>query len=191
MKKRTGILGVLIAVLVLGIGYATLSRDLYVSGTGSIIPNDENFDVKFDESVTPTTTTSVSGATVSGSYDDELNATIEVTGLEKKDDTATVVYTIINDSVEYGATLSIDTTDPFVEVGKEDYFDVTAVLGKTTLAAKDGSTVDSTTLTVTVTALKSPVDDTTANINVHVIADAAEKNQDLLSKKYQQGMKST
>ena len=44
MKKRTGIIGVLIAILALGIGYAAVTAvTLVITGTGSITATQENF----------------------------------------------------------------------------------------------------------------------------------------------------
>ena len=48
MKKRTGIIGVLIAILALGIGYAAVTAvTLVITGTGSITATQENFKVHY------------------------------------------------------------------------------------------------------------------------------------------------
>ena len=169
MERKTGILGILIAVLILGIGYAAITRNLTVSGTGKITPSDDNFQVVFDESTTPSTTSTVPTATVSGSYDDELNAIISVAGLQKSGDVATVTYTILNNSTEYDANLLVGT----ITNSESQYFRVEASLGKATLTKKSG-TADSTTLVVTVTAIKTPTEEVTTNITVPVTATAVE-----------------
>ena len=47
-KKRTGIIGVLIAILALGIGYAAVSAiTLTITGTGSITATPGNFVVEY------------------------------------------------------------------------------------------------------------------------------------------------
>ena len=93
MKKRTGIIGVLIAILVLGIGYAAITGvDLLVDGTGKVVPDSENFAVHYDTANAPTVTigTGVKDtATVTATYTDGLHATINVDGFTKKGDSAT------------------------------------------------------------------------------------------------------
>lgn len=168
MKKRTGIIGVLIAILVLGIGYAAVSGvDLLVNGTANVKVDDANFKVHYDQSANPTITMGdgvVNTATVTATYTDDLHATINVDGFTKRGDKVTVVYTIVNESEDIDATLSSP------EIGEFDteYFNVTATLGKEELA-KGG---DTTTLTVVVEAIKTPtVDDVSTNINITVPAD--------------------
>ena len=47
-KKRTGILGVLLAVLALGIGYAAVNAiTLTITGSGTITSTDDNFKVEY------------------------------------------------------------------------------------------------------------------------------------------------
>ena len=47
-KKRTGILGVLLAVLALGIGYAAVNAiTLTITGSGTITSTDANFKVEY------------------------------------------------------------------------------------------------------------------------------------------------
>ena len=170
MKKRTGIIGVLIAILVLGIGYAAITGvDLLVDGTGKVVPDSENFAVHYDTANAPTVTigTGVKDtATVTATYTDGLHATINVNGFTKKGDSATVVYTIVNDSEDIAATLGdpeIDTTDL-----NSEYFTVTASLGTTELAADGGTT----TLTVVVSAIKTPIDtEQETEIHIDVPAD--------------------
>ena len=70
-KKRTGILGVLLAVLALGIGYAAVNAiTLTITGSGTISSIDDNFKVEYTSVAVAnkssndiTTTQSVSGKT--------------------------------------------------------------------------------------------------------------------------------
>lgn len=171
MKKRTGIIGVLIAILVLGIGYAAISGvTLNITGTGTISPDDANFKVHYDTSVTPTTTLATgttTGATATAAYTDELNGTLTVSGFTKKDDSATATYTIINESEDINATLATPTIGTY----NTEYFTVSSSVASTSLAY-GGAT---TTQTVTVTAIKTPTDaDKTTAINVTLNATPAE-----------------
>ena len=165
MKKRIGIIGVLVAILALGIGYAVINAtDLEVTGSGTISPDDSNFDVHFKQTET-ITKTGPAGATLTASYTNGTTATSGITGFTKKDDTATFVYTIENSSPDLLANLAVVTAD--IENTNDEYFDVTAALGK----AKLNASGDTTTLTITVTALKTPIeDDETTTITVPVTA---------------------
>ena len=168
MKKRTGILGVLIAVLILGIGYSAISAvNLKVTGSGTITADQNNFDVHFKD-VTgngPEKQCSVTGATVEATYTDDLNATINISGFTKKDDEATVVYFIENGSEDIDALLSTPVT---VTNSNSEYFEVTATLNDTELAANGGMT----SLVINVKAIKTPVtEDATTNITATVVAN--------------------
>ena len=129
MKKRIGILGVLIAILVLGVGYAAItSRYLYVRGSASMTANEENFDVIFKG---PITTDEHSSASIDS--EDSHIASIEVTGLTGYGQSSTVVYTIENVSNGLGAILE----DPEINIegAYRDYFDVTTSYGTVNLNA--------------------------------------------------------
>ena len=169
MKKKIGVLGVLLAVLILGVGYAALTnRYLYVRGSAEMTADDDNFDVVF--SGTP----SGSGVNAVGTIDENDNhvAHINVSGLSGYGDTATVVYTVENISNGLGANL--DPVDITIDGEYADYFNVTAVYGTNQLAAPNvdisGGTGYSTTLTVTVTAVKTPTIDVDADIELQIVA---------------------
>lgn len=159
-NKRILIVTVLlIAVLLLGIGYAAISNiNLNINGTASATISDANFKVKF------TGTPTVSDATkVTAAVTDDLNATIDVTGLTAKGDKATATYTILNDSPDLGATLTATTS---LTGTNADYFNVTYAFANESLAKGED-----TTITVTVELLKTPVEsDVTATVGVTITA---------------------
>ena len=165
MKKRTGILGVLIAILAIGIGYAVVSAiPLEIKGTGTVASNPNGFVVKFKEVASKT-----GDGTLNASITDDTHATISVSGLTESGQKATFVYTVLNASekMNYAANL----TTPTVEVEKSEYFDVTAVVNNPTTIKQN----ETTTVTVVVTAKKTPVgDDVTSNITVTLNAEAVE-----------------
>ena len=166
MKRRTGILGVLIAILILGIGYAAISSvQLSVQGNGTINADQSNFQVQFDlDGDQPTKSTSATGATLEATYTNGTRATIKAENFRKAGDTATFVYTIVNKSETLDALLK----KPVITNDNEDYFTVTAELANTELKAQTGKT----TLTVTVKAIKTPVEENEeANISVKFSAD--------------------
>ena len=165
MKRRTGILGVLIAILAIGIGYAVVSAiPLEIKGTGTVASNPNGFVVKFSGVASKT-----GDGTLNASITNDTHATISVSDMTESGQKATFVYTVLNASEEmnYAANL----TTPTVEVEKSEYFDVTAVVDNPTTIKQN----ETTTVTVVVTAKKTPVgDDVTSNITVTLNAEAVE-----------------
>ena len=158
-QKRTFlVVALLVAALSLAVGYAAITKNLAVTGSASATTNDDNFKVKF----TGTPTTSDANK-VTASITSDLAATINVSGLTTTGDTATATYTIENFSAELGASLAVKT----IENSNSEYFEVTASLANSAIAK--GAT---TTLTVTVKLLKTPVDKQTTTITVPVTATA-------------------
>ena len=173
MKRRVGILGILIAIVLIGIGYAAITAvNLTINGNGTISPDDENFKVVY----TAVAQTTVNPSTISVATD-TIDASTGVTttsftisDMTKKDDTVTLTYTIENKSTDYKAILSEGSTYLTV-TGDTEYFQVTpGTFAQTTL--NPGGT---TTQTVTVTALKTPSDeDKSVTITLSLKAEADE-----------------
>ena len=156
-KKRTGIIGILIAILVLGIGYAAVSYvTLTIEGTGAITSTQSNFVVVYTgvslaskSSNDITTTQSASGTT--GSF--------TVTGMTKKGDYAEFTYTIENQSEGLSAVLG----NPVIASGyNSEYFTVTSTTNSPTTLTSTGAT-NTTTQTVRIEAAKTPTADQTSN----------------------------
>ena len=143
-KKIQIMIFVLIAVITLGVGYAAITAiNLVTNGNATATENQENFKVKF-------TTAAVTTGTGTAAIDtnDPKVATFDVTGLTKVGDTAVATYTVLNDSSGIGARISLNLTNSNTE-----YFSVTEAIGDTELQAGD-----TTTATVTVTMLKTPIE---------------------------------
>ena len=164
MKKKRTFLGValLIAVLVLGVGYAAITKNLSISGTASATTNNENFKVKF-EGTPVTDKTNAPSSTVEATVTNDLTATINVSGLTTTNDTVTATYTIKNESPELSADLAVGS----IANDNAVYFEVTANLAASTIAKGD-----STTVTVTVKLIKTPVEDQSAAISIPITATA-------------------
>jgi len=166
MKKRTGILGVLIAILVMAVGYAAITAiPLQITGTGTIVPDQDNFQVIFvdeDHEITPAT----SPATLTAEIDpsDETKATLSVTGLNMTNETATFTFVVQNISPE---NIIADLQAPTLTFTNEEYFDVTAELG----AETEIGVGEEATITVTVRVKKATLDDITSDITVTVNAN--------------------
>lgn len=174
MKNKRAIIVTLliVAILLLSIGYAAISKTLTVGGTVSANANTENFKVHF-QGTTGTIESTKQGATLSATTDEDLSATINASGLDTAGQTVTATFTIVNDSTDLGATLAVNTKE--ITGDDAEYFEVTsATLGKTTLAAKTGDTADTTTLTVTLRLTKTPVEAVTGTVHVTVDATATE-----------------
>ena len=162
------VLVVLIAVLSLGIGYATISNiNLIIDGNATANPNDNNFKVHFVE--TADTPNLEGNVTLTGSADIDKNdntmATFNVGGLTKEGDYAIATYTIINNSNDVGAKLSLELTN-----SNADYFKVTETITDTELQAGD-----TTTGTVKVEMIKTPLtNEVTTSITATLTASAVE-----------------
>ena len=154
MKRKTSILGILIAVLALGIGYAAVTAvSLTINGEGTITPDENNFKVvytavevtsKSDDSITTTQTTN-----------DTKTASFTVSDMTKQGDSVTFTYTITNKSESLGASLGTPSISYDSTTDAEEYFTVTSPAPATTTLAAGGDAT--TTQTVTVTAKKTPI----------------------------------
>ena len=174
MRKRKTfiVMIILLAILVLGVGYAAVSNiTLNLNGTANIKAN-ADFSVVYDTSHTvgKSTNDTVAWAennnqpVVAGAYTNTSTATMTVY-LDSTHSSAYAIYKVDNNSSELGATLSTSITQ--ISGGNAQYFnDVTAAyytdancttaLGNSTLAHGQ-----SAYLKVTVSLKKSPVSDIT------------------------------
>ena len=150
MNKKRTILGgaILVAVLMLGIGYAAISNiTLTITGSATANPSQENFVVEFDtdkDSIAISNTQLVTAEVKDG---DE--ATMTVTGFNAKGNTAYATFTVENNSPDLTANI---TLEPIVEGDTEDYFTIETEIDEPTVFAQT-----STNVTVKVTLNKTPV----------------------------------
>mgnify|MGYP003306990615 CR=1 FL=1 len=169
-KKRIIIAIILIAILMLGIGYAAISNTtLTISGNAISQPDPENFKVHFvsGSATTSPDDTDIITASVTG----DTTATIAVKGLTMKDDVATATYTIKNDSNGIAAKLSAAiTSTPGENTTASDYTVSTDFVNGTVL--EPGQT---TTITVSVKLNKTPiVNDLITTITCTITAEPQE-----------------
>ena len=145
MSKTTKIiiLGVIVSILILGIGYAAIQNiTLNITGTAAADPSQSNFKVMF------TGTPDISDSTLaSAAITDDTNATINVNGLKAKGDSVSVIYTVENNSTDLSADVSVNATNSNTE-----YFTITSRVGKTSLLSGE-----TTTVTVDVELKKTPL----------------------------------
>ena len=163
-KKIKVFLFVLISILTISIGYASISAiNLLINGNGTASVNQNNFKVHFTEAKEITGTTGVSGTTIIESND--TIASFNVTGLSKTGDYAEAEYTIKNDSAGIGAEISLNLSNT-----NNEYFKVTETILDNKLQAGD-----ETTASVKVEMIKTPVTDSvTTSVTAKLIASPLE-----------------
>ena len=194
MKRRKSskiILGLLLVVIVLGIGYATITGiNLLVNGTATLKPNGGNFKVRFvkndvtedailnaeENAITiighnaDETLMDVSG--MSATVVDDTHATFGAGELDIVGEYVEFTYTVVNDSDELNASLSFDvdaTNDA------EEYFEITKTVSKEQIAINETATV-----TVKVELINTPkVNDAHATFTVTLSAMPVEGNNDV------------
>ena len=162
-KKIQIVLLVLVAVLTLGIGYASITAiNQIININGSVSVNQENFKVYF-------TSAEITAGTGTVSIDEE-DATIgffDITGLSKVGDYAEATYTVLNDSNGVGAHISLNLTN-----SNSEYFKVTETIDDIELQAGDSAIAK-----VVVTMIKTPIYDTEiAEISAELIAKPLDDN---------------
>ena len=156
-KKLQIVLLVLIAVLTLGIGYASITAlNSIININGSVSANQENFKVYFTES-----SITEGKGTVSIDEDDATIGYFDITGLSKIGDYAEATYTVLNDSNGVGANISLQLTN-----SNNEYFKVTETVVDSQLQAGE-----TTTVTVKVEMIKALIDTgVSTNITATLVA---------------------
>lgn len=145
-RKTIQLLGVVAAILLISVGYASIQNlNLTVTGNVTASPDQGNFKVAFTGKPTFTKTGNGS-ATLSITGD--LSATMDVSGLTTVGDTLTATFKIANTSTDITAYLANTVTNT-----NKEYFQVTSSLSGTELAPQTGTTE----LRVTVKLIKTPV----------------------------------
>lgn len=158
MKKRNTFLGVilLLAVVVLGVGYAAATGPWVVNGTATASAN-TGFDVAF---------TAVDNEEIASVQSDVLGQ-MDVT-LVNVGDAETAIFTLTNKSPKgIGAEIDPDSIEVTYKDGsavESSYFDVTYELGSETIASNNGTT----TLKVTVTLKQAALEEVEETFNVSI-----------------------
>ncbi len=145
MKKNKILTGILlVAFMVVGVGFAAITKNLEVSGSATATVDDKNFVVVF-------TAVDDSGlATIDSN--DAKKATITITsGFTKAGDTKTVKLTVTNKSTE-ATKLNAVLATPSTTNSNTTYFTVTASWGATTTIAPQATAE----LSVVITLIKTP-----------------------------------
>ena len=183
MKKRGIIIAsfLLLAVLVMGVGFAALTDNLFIKGEATIATTSaqSNFDedvyfIAADEYACTGSNTTTDSAVVGAT--DKDSATFYVKSLGNQGEQVTFVFTIKNESTEFDASISLDTGFP--SNTNTEYFTVTysieadGVANTGPIVCAAGGTVD---VYVTVVLNKSPSENVTAAFNVNLTATSQPK----------------
>ena len=108
MKRRNLIICMLLAAtLALGVGYAALSRELIVSSTANLNPNNSDFDIVFTSANTSDADLATASVTGTGT-----TANYTVAGLSKKDDSVTLTFVVTNQTEDVTAGLTAVSMTP-------------------------------------------------------------------------------
>ena len=184
MKKRRNIIIslLLVAALALGIGYAMLSRELIISSTANLAPDENDFDVIFTEAEPRPEYATLATASVTGMG---KGANYTITGLSAKGDKVVLDFTIKNNTADVTAYLygvSQNAGNLYVGDGTEnpgvvsDYFSKDVVITNdetgATYKANEAFTIapgKTATVTITVELLKTVTEKVTLDgASVHL-----------------------
>ncbi|MBO5908741.1 MAG: hypothetical protein J6Q67_03035 [Clostridia bacterium] len=166
MKNRRNVVVafLLIAVMLLGVGYAALTDVLDITGSADV--NQSAAEEAFNEDVYFTAAVAnQTGNTASVNTDNKDKASFTANTLKGKDDVATFTFTIVNDgdvAADVTPTLNASAGNT-----KPEYFDITSDWdGATKTLAAGGSL----TYTVTVKLLKTPTETVSGSFLIELTA---------------------
>ena len=137
MKKRSAII---IAIILMSIGFAAVSTTLVINGNTKVSENEEDFSVIF-------TAASLDGKDVSSSVIDDTKKiiTFETSELKTLNQTSVLTYEITNNSSNYDAEVSITctpTTSKYTSIKNELESNTTKVLAKNSVSGTLKITLD-------------------------------------------------
>ena len=182
-RKNVIVAFVLVAVMLMAVGYAALTTDLHITGNATITSDQAQDEfqgkIHFDEVnlATDITTNGTSGAanTLSKTGDKAMNLGVNSLGLDGE--TATFTFRVINES-EHEATASIETikimgvelTPNGEGVYTDEWISAKVTWVDSALEASDGVNHGEAEFTITFTLLKSPTTQIVRSINVTIDA---------------------
>lgn len=162
MNKRKTLITMLalVCMLVVGIGFASMTKNLSISGSVNLTPKSDAFIVQFD---TVSKTGGTDADTVQIKGDAKQEAEINVSSLKIKNDTVTFTLTVKNKSTEnMAATLKeFSVTGDGVATGEAFSVTTTGTTGEQTLQQNGIHTI-----TVTVTLNITPVEDVSGSFTI-------------------------
>ena len=169
----------LVAVLVMGIGYAALTDNLFIKGEATLAATSAQStfeeDIYFkDVDVLSTTGTVATADTVVIGATDNDSATFYIHSLGQKNEYVVFKFTIANDSDEFDAVVSLDAGFPTTT--DVNNFDITySIVNDGTVNVGPITCLRASTVDVYVKVLlkNSPTENQTAAFNVNLTATSA------------------
>ena len=160
LKRRNAIVAfLLVAVLLLGVGYAALADTLIINGTATA--EAEAIKEQFDGAVYFSACTAFEKATnKTESFTTETDTVeFEATAFKQVGDTATITYQITNTHPDLNAVIAKPVITSGEQTFTSDYFTVTTDwddVDNKTVAKKANDVAGTETVTVTVELIKAP-----------------------------------
>ena len=150
MRNRKSIIVtfMLVACLLMAVGFAALSDTLNIEGDAEV--SHQNAVNAFDDDVYFSAVSSGSGYTAEILTTNNDKGNFTVTGLEGKDDTVSITFTVKNDN-EFAVYATVDPTN--TATTNTEYFECTTNVGTATFTVPAQGTYD---VVVTVKLLKTP-----------------------------------
>lgn len=173
MKKRVSIIGVLCAILVLGVGYAAITaRYLNITGTATMTADPDNFNVLFEDDADCD-----NGMSLTLGDEDHPNdphyATLTVDGLTYAGQSLACDISVKN--ISKGLKASLDNPIKSVTGDESEYFSIDAAVTDDILnyPETEGADCDDciTNMHISLTASKTPTDTVSANVAIRLKAD--------------------
>lgn len=183
-RKRVIVAFMLVAVMLLGVGYAAITDVLDIQGTAEVttgnsqsaLDQDVYFsgvkdpsDSTFKNNVTYTIGTEVQ-YTAQINSDNNDKASFTVSGLKKKGDAIQITYNITNNGA---ADLTATVTPLLLQNSNSTYFDVTSDWNS---LPQDIAPSASKTITITITLKETPTVAVSTSINIELTAVADEND---------------
>ncbi len=148
-RKTVVVAFLLVAAMLLGVGYAALTDTLNIQGDFEV--SQANAENAFDDDVYFSAVSTGDGYTAAIASDDNDKGTFKVTGLEGEDDTISITYTIKNDN-DFAVSVVIDPVN--TNTTNTEYFECSSDKGDTAFTIDANSTKD---VVITVRLKKTPV----------------------------------
>ncbi len=163
MKKKSMLI---VAVILMSIGFATISTTLIINGSAKVSENNEDFSVIF-------TAASIDGNDVYSTAVDETKKTITFATSELKtlNQTSILTYEVTNNSSNYDANVNVTcvpkegTTAKYTSIKNKLDNDATVVKAKSSLNG-----------TLTVTLNKTSTEEVTEEYTCTIVANAVERD---------------
>ena len=175
-RKTVVVAFLLVAVLLLGVGYAAISTHLNISGSATVSVEGSTSAFSEDIKFTAVTSADADDLAYTASIGDGKTADFSITGLKGAGDKVEITYTITN-SGDLDSIVTLDVDNGYPTNDNKAYFDIKITGGDYAGEGVALGAGKSITVTVTVELLHTPTDSTkptVANFVVRLVATSDE-----------------